>query len=94
MIASYFFVSANFRAAKGISNAPGTRTKTTSFVRAPERSNPSTALLRSLSVINALNREITIAKRLPEALREPSRAGSSGAGGLSITISRSFLFVA
>src|SRR5579863_10118902 len=85
MIASYFPVSANFRAAKGISNAPGTRTTSISFFPAPERASPSTALNSSLSVMKALNRETTIANRIPTALSEPSSAGRSARGGASTT---------
>src|SRR6202167_4620307 len=80
MIASYFPVSAKVRAASGISNAPGTRTRSISFLFEPERTSPSTALSKSRSVMNALNRETTIAKRLPEALSVPSSAGKSGRG--------------
>src|SRR5579862_580512 len=84
MIASYFFVSANFRAASGISKAPGTRNRRIAFSFAPERSNPSIALSKSLSVIKELKRETTMAKRLPEASSLPSKAGNKGSGGNSV----------
>src|SRR5208283_1607305 len=70
MMASNFPVSARFRAAKGISNAPGTRTKPTSFFFAPERNSPSYALNRSLSVMKALNR-----KALPGSIQSPFKRG-------------------
>src|ERR1700682_391206 len=78
MIASYFFVSANVLAADGISNAPGTRTIWISFFSVPERKSPSYALCRSLSVMNALKRDTTIAKRFPDELRPPAKPRSSG----------------
>jgi hypothetical protein len=80
MIASYFPVEAKVRAAEGISNAPGTRTIAISFFAAPVRNNPSQALNKSRSVINALNRATTIAKRFPDASSWPSIEGSDGAG--------------
>jgi hypothetical protein len=44
--------------------------------------------------MNALNRETTMAKRLPAALSEPSSARRSGSGGTSATKScLSFFFV-
>jgi hypothetical protein len=44
--------------------------------------------------MNALNRETTMAKRLPAALSEPSSARSSVSGGTSATKScLSFFFV-
>ena len=80
MMASYFPVEAKVREAVGISNAPGTRTTSISFLCAPVRSNPSQALSRSRSVINELNRDTTIANRLPEASSLPSNAGSAASG--------------
>jgi hypothetical protein len=73
MMASYLPVSASVRAAEGISNAPGTRTISMSFSRAPERTSPSYALRSSLSVINSLKRETTIPKRSPDASSFPAR---------------------
>src|SRR5579871_196335 len=84
MTASYLLVRARVRAARGISKAPGTRTTSISFLRAPERNSPSQALCSRRSVIKALKRETTIAKRLPEASRLPSSAGMEGSGGDSI----------
>src|SRR5689334_13946575 len=74
-IASYLPVEANVREAEGISNAPGTRTTAMSFFAAPVRVNPSQALSRSRSVMKELNRETTIANRIPEASSLPSNAG-------------------
>src|ERR1700722_6938629 len=93
MIASYFFVSARVRAAEGISNAPGTLTTAISFFAAPVRSNPSHALSRRRSVMNALNRATTIAKRMPLALSFPSSPETSGSGGAS-TLNLIFFSVA
>ncbi len=84
MIASYLPVWASVRAAEGISNEPGTRTTLMSFLFAPERNKPSHALTSSRSVMNELNRETTIANRLPTALSEPSIAGTAASGGASI----------
>src|SRR5580658_435293 len=92
IIASYFLVSARARAAMGISNAPGTRTRATSFFFAPERSNPSYALCKSRSLMKALKRETTRAKRIPTALSPPSMAGTAGSGGRSNFIF-SFVFL-
>ncbi len=83
MIASYFPVKAKLRAASGISNAPGTRAMSMSFLEAPVRSSPSQALSKSRSVINALNRATTIANRRPEALSFPSKAGKAPSGTAS-----------
>jgi len=83
MRASYFPVSASVRAADGISNAPGTRTIAMSFLFAPDRSNPSHALCKSLSVMNALNLATTMAKRRPDASSFPSKAGNAGSEGFS-----------
>ena len=91
MMASYFLVSASWRAANGISNAPGTRARTMSFLFAPERRRPSIALSNNLSVMKELKRETTRAKHLPAAFREPSSAGSSGVGRFSVT--KAFLFL-
>ena len=90
MMASYFLVSARVRAAEGISKAPGTRTTAMSFLLAPRRRRPSQALCRRRSVMKALKRETTRAKRLPRAFRWPSRAGCAGVGGGS---SLSLVFV-
>src|ERR1700733_597958 len=92
IIASYFLVSARARAAMGISNAPGTRTRATSFFFAPERSNPSYALCKSRSLMKALKRETTRAKRIPAAPSPPSMAGTAGSGGRSNFIF-SFVFL-
>ena len=51
-----------------------------SCLRAPVRNSPSQALNNSLSVIKELNRETTMAKRLPEASSAPSCAGTAVAG--------------
>ena len=80
MIASYFPVKATVRAAEGISNAPGTRTTAISFFAAPVRSNPSQALSKSRSVINALNRATTIANLRPDASSFPSSAATAASG--------------
>jgi len=72
--------SAKARAADGISNAPGTRTITMSSHRAPERTNPSYAPCNNRSVMNALNRDTTIPKRLPLASRLPDRLGNTSTG--------------
>jgi hypothetical protein len=39
---------------------------------APQRNNPSNALRNNRSVMNSLNRETTMPKRFPAALRLPS----------------------
>src|SRR5258707_1387565 len=67
------FSALSFRARRGICFLPR---------RKPEaaRNNPSCALCRSLSVMNALKRETTIAKRFPDELRPPARPPSSGSG--------------
>lgn len=80
MMALYFPVEAKLREIVGISNAPGTRTTSMSFLRAPVRSSASHALSNNRSVINELNRETTIAKRLPEASSFPSTAENAASG--------------
>src|SRR5437899_2115379 len=47
-----------------------------SFFKAPVRSSPSQALNNRRSVIKELNRETTMAKRLPDASSLPSKAPS------------------
>ena len=90
-MASYFLVNASSRAARGISNAPGTRTRSISFFLAPERNSPSIALSKSRSVMKELNRATTTANRLPAPLSSPSMAGIAGSGARSIF---NFAFVA
>jgi hypothetical protein len=63
-----------------------------SFFFAPERTNPSQALSKSRSVMNALKRATTIANRFPVALNEPSAERTTGAGGGSM-VSLIFFFV-
>src|SRR5581483_3021772 len=75
MIASTPPVSANLRAAAGISKLPGTRTILMSCSRAPVRCKASRAPLSSRSVIKELNRLTTIPKRTPRASRSPEIPG-------------------
>src|ERR1035437_2883216 len=91
-MASYCLVSANVRAADGISNAPGTRTISISLRCAPDRRSPSQALCSSRSVMNALNRATTMANRRPVASSFPSSARNSPSAGCS-TFNRSLFSV-
>ena len=64
-----FFDSARVRAAEGISQAPGTRTISTSAFSAPLLWRASNAPWRRRSVMTVFQRVVTMAKHMLAALR-------------------------